>query len=594
MKDCKSLRGPSYKFRVGYRERRLKLICLFGLCFLWVSVVVSRLFGLQISGFEKWQEWATKQHVAEVKLASERGPILDRSNRFLAVSVPVGSVFVRPKLVRDKDLTIKRIAAILSLPEENVRQKFHTNAPFVWIQRLIPRARAETLDAEKLRGVGYVVEARRYYPYSEAGSAVIGKLGIDGNGLSGLEKSYDSYLHRPDITTIAGRDAFGKIIQGKGDVLLETPRGEALKLTIDADLQIILDEELRRGRDEVGAKSAMGMLIDSDTGEILAMGQSPGLDPNADKVPSPLALRSLLAETVYEPGSTMKPMIAAAALEEGVVSPGDAINCEHGRYVFGKKLIKDVHPIDTVTFQDVLVRSSNIGMTKVGARLGRNRLYKYLRQFGFGDSTKIGLPGETSGILRKAESWAEVDIATHSFGQGIAVTPLQMVRAFSTLVNGGKLMPLRLIDDGSSVEYRRVISDETAERIRAMLFGVVEDEHGTGRMAAIPGVRVGGKTGTAQKPDPHGRGYLIGKYIASFLGFVDAAQLGIRERMTLIIVVDEPSNGPIYGGVVAAPIFKSTMQRTLQFLITKRELNSVPSRVINNLPKLQPASYIVK
>jgi cell division protein FtsI (penicillin-binding protein 3) len=254
------------------------------------------------------------------------------------------------------------------------------------------------------------------------------------------------------------------------------------------------------------------------------------------------------------------------------VSPGEIIDCESGRYPVGRHTIKDVHPYSLLTFRDVIIRSSNIGMTKIGMRLGKERLYSYLREFGFGQPSNLGLPGETSGIFRGVDSWATVDIATHSFGQGIAVTPLQMARAYAALVNGGSLPVLHVIDNGE-LPKRQVISTANAAKVRDMLVGVVEDEHGTGKNAAIKGVQIGGKTGTAQKARANGRGYQAGAYVASFIGFANSADLDLQEPLVLMVMIDEPRTNSIYGGTLAAPVFRKIMQRSLEHLMASKELN---------------------
>jgi cell division protein FtsI (penicillin-binding protein 3) len=312
-------------------------------------------------------------------------------------------------------------------------------------------------------------------------------------------------------------------------------------------------------------------------------------------------LRNLLVEAVFEPGSVMKPIVAAAAMDAGVVTPDDKINCENGRFPFSKHTIKDVHPSGTVTFYDVVVRSSNIGMTKVGIRLGSDRLYHYLRKFGFGSSTGLGLAGETNGILRSDRTWAKVDVATHSFGQGVAVTPLQVVRAVAAIANGGVLPTLSVVIDEHGIpQGERVVSEKAASAAREMMYGVVEDEHGTGAKAKIDGLRIGGKTGTAQKANPKGRGYMAGTYVASFVGFADGSPVGVPRNLTAMVIIDEPRAKSIYGGTLAAPVFQRIMDRTFRFISTRTELgvgNSrspfiVPERSIDvKDEELFPASY---
>ncbi len=585
------------------RPMRLRLIGF--LSILWSGLLVGRLYSLQVSDFETWQDWALKQHVAEVEVASERGQVLDRNGKLMAVSIPAQSIYVRPKQVKDRERAVKDLSKLLEMKPSEVRARLDSTQPFVWLKRQVLRYQAEKVSALNLPGVGTVLEARRFYPYNQAASALIGKVGVDGTGLSGIESLYEKRLHEDHVKTTATRDAFGKIIHvsdgAEGVEGFSPPKGAALRLTIDADLQIIMDEELEIGRKNANAKQAMAVMIDSDTGEIVALSQSPSYNFNKPSGESKDMLRNLLVEAVFEPGSVMKPIVAAAAMDAGVVTPDDKINCENGRFPFSKHTIKDVHPSGTVTFYDVVVRSSNIGMTKVGIRLGSDRLYHYLRKFGFGSSTGLGLAGETNGILRSERTWAKVDVATHSFGQGVAVTPLQVVRAVAAIANGGVLPTLSVVIDEHGIpQGERVVSEKAASAAREMMYGVVEDEHGTGAKAKIDGLRIGGKTGTAQKANPKGRGYMAGTYVASFVGFADGSPVGVPRNLTAMVIIDEPRAKSIYGGTLAAPVFQRIMDRTFRFISTRTELgvgNSrspfiVPERSIDvKDEELFPASY---
>jgi cell division protein FtsI (penicillin-binding protein 3) len=281
----------------------------------------------------------------------------------------------------------------------------------------------------------------------------------------------------------------------------------------------------------------------------------------------------MLVEGTYEPGSTIKPVTASLALEHKAITTDELVDCENGAYRFGGHTINDVHGNKFLNIHDIIVRSSNIGISKVGRRLGRERLYAGLRHFGFGQPPRLELPGETPGILRPVSTWAEIDVLTHSFGQGLAVTPLQMVRAFAAIANGGLLPELRLTRNGRKAEPARVISPAVSAQVREMLFGVVEEAHGTGQKAAVAGVRIGGKTGTAQKARVGGRGYAAGSYVASFVGFADVTPLKLEVLPVLIVVVDEPHAATIYGGTLAAPVFSRIIERAVHLLTTKRELS---------------------
>lgn len=563
---------------LGTRARRMRLGLVAAAALLWSAGLVARLFSLQISDFEKWQDWALKQHFAEVELASERGPIYDRNNKLLAVSVPAGSVYVRPHLVRDKQAAASRLAAVLDIDQKTLLGKFSEKKPFVWLRRQIPRETAQKVEEMNVSGVGYILESRRFYPYNQAASTLIGKVGVDGHGLSGLEEQYEKQLRGAQVRARFTRDALGKMIEAPSEQPLnpDLPKGNAMHLTIDANLQMIMDEELAAGKANANAKSAMAVLVDSETGEILALSQAPAFNYNVANVKSKSDMTNKIVETVFEPGSIMKPLVAAAAFQEHVVSPQEIINCEGGRYRFGSHTIKDVHPYSSISFRDVIVRSSNIGMTKIGMRLGKEKLYSYLKAFGLGGPSGLGLPGESSGILRSVADWAQIDVATHSFGQGVAVTPLQMVRALSAIANGGYLPNLRVIESDQPMSSQRVVSRAVADKVRDLMYAVVEDEHGTGGKALIDGIRVAGKTGTAQKANPKGKGYLPGAYMSSFVGFVDGTPLGLKKTLTLMVVIDEPHTGTIYGGTLAAPVFKRIMRRSLHFLTTQQDIGEGP------------------
>jgi len=558
------------------RKIRLYVISI-GFVFCSLSILF-RLSSLQIEHSGKWHSSADKQHFKSFMMASSRGPILDSEGRLLSVSVPAGSVFVRPhqiKTAKEKNEVINSLQVKLNLKKEDLEQKLLDPSPFVWIARQIPRQKAEEIRAMKLPGIDFVIESRRYYPFGDAASSLIGKVGIDGNGLTGLEKIYDQTLKSREAKSDYSRDGIGNMIEAVPAVSvdrIDEVEPDGLMLTIDAYVQKIVDEELEAGRIKAKALRAMAVLVDAGSGDIVAMGQAPNVDFNKRHFEDLSSLKNIIAETIYEPGSTIKPIVAAAALDAGVVGPKESIDCENGSFFFAKHFIKDVHPVSIVSFKDVIVRSSNIGMSKIGARLGAESLFTYLKAFGFGESTGLGVPGETKGILRNFNSWAKIDVATHSFGQGIAVTPLQMVRAISAIANNGMLPELRVVRSDEDLKFKRVVSAKAAKLAQEFMYGVVEDEKGTGHNAMLSGVRVGGKTGTAQKAKKDGRGYEPRSYVASFVGFVDGSSLGVDKTLSLIVIIDEPKTDTIYGGTLAAPVFQRIMQRTLSYFGMSHEL----------------------
>ncbi|MCB0332348.1 MAG: penicillin-binding protein 2 [Bdellovibrionales bacterium] len=553
--------------------KRFRLWGILFFILLWVSLLIFRLYTLQVSEFSQWRTSAMKQHVTTIELASERGPILDRNGKLLAVSVPAGSVYVRPGQVKNKEEAIDQVARALHMSESAVRDKFESDSPFVWIKRQVPKVHAEQVEGLGIKGVGYLLESRRYYPYNRSASTLLGKVGVDGKGLSGIEAVYEEYLQGEATRAHVSRDGFGKEIEIpiREVASRSLPKGDPLALTLDARVQHIMEEELEQGRVNANAKRAMSVMLDAETGEILGLAQSPSINFNTERVRSRDQLKNMVLETIFEPGSIMKPFVAAVALEQGAASVNDVIDCEQGSFAVGRHMIHDVHPSGAISFHQVVVRSSNIGMTKIGMRLGKAPLHQGLRSFGFGESTGLNLPGETGGILRKPDTWANVDVATHSFGQGIAVTPLQLVRGVSSIANGGYLPQVKIIQDGSGPQLQRVLSPETSRRVREMMYGVVEDEHGTGSKAKISGVRIGGKTGTAQRVREDGRGYEPGSYTASFVGFVDGQDVTVDRKLSLIVVIDQPNTTSIYGGTLAAPVFRKIMHRTLHTLSTQGE-----------------------
>ncbi len=594
--DFSSKKWQSKKKKGNGRSRVLRVRAVMVCAALWSGLIVSRLYTLQISEVSKWRTSAVKQHHTLVELAPERGPILDRNGKRLAVSVPSGSVYVRPASVKDSQATIDSLSEILGMSKSRVEKKLQSKAPFVWVKRQVPRVQAEKVEKLGLKGVGYFLESRRYYPYNHAASALIGKVGIDGQGLSGIEAVYDGHLRGESIRLPVTRDAFGKRIEVPNTQAtqdFDLPKGEHLQLTLDARLQLIVDEELEKGRQNANAQSALAVMVDASTGDILAMSQAPAMNFNADKVRSKNDLKNLVVETVFEPGSVMKPIVAAAAIESGVLREQDMIDCENGSYRFGRHIINDVHPSDTLSLRQVVIQSSNIGMTKVGMKLGSDHLYESLRTFGFGEKSKLKLPGESGGILRNVKNWANVDVATHSYGQGIAITPLQMVRAVSAIANGGYLPELRLQENGQKPAFRRILSTPAARAARDIMIGVVEDEHGTGKRAAVSGVRVGGKTGTAQRARANGRGYEPGSYVASFVGFTDGSNIGVSKNLVLYVVIDRPNTTSIYGGTLAGPVFQRIMQRSLHVLSTDRfeRGDILPKESYNSGYELRPVAY---
>ncbi|MEI6702317.1 MAG: penicillin-binding protein, partial [Deltaproteobacteria bacterium] len=420
-----------------------------------------------------------------------------------------------------------------------------------------------------LTGIGFVPESKRFYPNLETAAHVIGFTGRDPNGLEGLELKYDGTILGKTGYMVTERDALGRNIAIRNAVIKNSSPGKNIVLTLDKTIQFIAEKELAKAVTESRANSGMALVMEADTGKVLAMANYPTFNPNAYSRYSLAQLRNRVVVDSFEPGSTFKVFTIAAALDAGVIRANDVYNCENGTYRIADRVIHDDHPQSRLTVSEIIKYSSNIGSAKIGLKMGEERLSSYLRSFGFGGRTGIDLPGESPGNIKR--HWYGVDLATISFGQGLSLSAIQLVSAVSAIANGGNLMrPYlveRIIDDsGKEVQkfepqiVRRVISTETARKI-SMMMETVTGEGGTGTKAAVDGFRVAGKTGTAQKVDSVTRTYSPTRRIGSFVGFVPAD----NPKLTIAVIIDEPQ-GIKYGGVVAAPAFRGIAQNSLAYL----------------------------
>lgn len=554
--------------------------------------LITRLYFLQQTEYGKWDKLASRQHQSLVEIQGARGNILDANGKSLAVSVKSYSLGLHPNNIINGQEFAETAAHFLGVDEEGVYSKTQEKGKnFVWLARGIPEDMARRVQQLAPRAVSPISEFSRYYPQGALAGSVLGWVGRDGRGLSGIEMNFDNYLKAESSQRVVRRDARGRLMsvdeikpdsgkffksiswrlvsQAEASTIEGSRKeGGDISLTIDADIQAILEEELQRGQVDAKSKRIFGLMLDAETGAILATSQTPAFNPNLKSELTPQSLRNAVIQDSFEPGSTFKPLVAALAIDHGLAFPDEIMNCENGRYKVGPHIIKDVHPVGIVPFPDILIRSSNVCLSKLGQRLGRSKLHDGIARLGFGATSGVELPGEARGILREKESWREIDLATHSFGQGVAVTALQLVRAYTALANGGMLVePTLLKEKASAAKAKRVLSEETAVRISDMLYGVTESPEGTGKNAKVSGVRVAGKTGTAQKAREDGRGYEASKVLASFIGYVDAREMGLNRKLVMLIAVDEPGVYPRWGGVVAAPVFSRIMQRTLSHLL---------------------------
>lgn len=542
----------------------LLLLCGFG-------VVLFRLVSLQVLQAAELSVKADRQHQKTVSLEGTRGTIVDRHGKILAINVDAPSIFGIPNAIDNPLKTARQLSAILHMRTDELERRLQLDRNFVWLARKkLDPEQGRQLDRLSLEGIGTVMEGRRFYPRGPLLAHVLGFAGIDGEGLEGVEHRYESDLRGEKRMMVLQCDAKGRTVFPKGLTQQSPTPGHGLTLTIDEVIQSIAERELEDAVGRAQAKSGTMIVLDPKTGAVLAMAVSPRFDPNAMSTLSADRWRNRALMDVYEPGSTMKAMMAAAAIEERVVKPNTMVFGEHGHMTVANTVIHDHERLGWVSFAQVIQKSSNIGAAKIGMALGEQRLYRYLQAFGFGQRTEIDLPGEGVGLVRAPKDWRRRSVASISMGQEIGVTPLQMVSAVAAIANGGVLMRPYVVSEirdaaGEILRQvppqakRRVISPETARSVTRILEGVVTD--GTGTKAAIPGFRVAGKTGTAQKVDPRTGVYSVSRFVASFAGYVPAE----NPQLAMIVVIDEPQ-GDAWGGTIAAPVFSRVGEQALNYL----------------------------
>ena len=550
---------------------RLRIAALIGA--LWIAAIAGRLYVLQVRQHDHYVSKAARQQQRVITLDPPRGTIYDARGRELAVSVQVDSAWAVPSEVRDPRATAAALAkAVRGLDPVKLARELARDREFIWVARKLDPPVAEAVRALKLPGIHFLPEAKRYYPMRELAAQVLGYVGTDNNGLAGLELLYDEQVAgKPGLRTVL-RDASGAMVVAPGLSFAEAEPGQDLHLTLDAAIQHIVERELERAVVERGASRGMAVFLDPRTGGVLAMASYPSFDPNEFGRYSSARWRNRTIMDVYEPGSTFKIITGAAALGSGLVRAEDQFDCEMGAIVVYGKRIRDHKPFGRLTFAQVLEKSSNVGVIKAALIVGDERLYKTIRDFGFGRPTGIDLPGEGSGILHPMERWGMRGKAYISFGQGISVTPLQLASAVSAVANEGTLMRPHVvagIGRGGTVQASNSatrgtavlghpIDPATARELSHLLEAVVIQ--GTGKGAGVEGYRVAGKTGTAQIPVRGG--YSRNGYLPSFVGFAPVD----RPVMTGVVAVAEPQGWEYHGGQVAAPVFGAIARQVLLYL----------------------------
>jgi cell division protein FtsI (penicillin-binding protein 3) len=572
-----------------FKVRVFFLSCLIFFCF---ALVIGRMFQLQVLKKEQLYELANHQQHAQIPLVPKRGTISDRKGNELAVSIEVDSVCADPKKVVDPGKTAQSLAAVLQADAGELKGKLRNGSSFEWIQRKITPKEVEEIKALRLPGISFLKENKRFYPNGQLAAHAIGFVGLDSKGLEGLESQYDNQLNGNKQVWYAAKDARGRQIVDNVSSQ-EGDRFRNIVLTLDKHVQHIVETELGRAVQKWGAKAGFAIAAEPSTGKILAMVVFPSFNPNQFLQYRAKAWRNRAIADTFEPGSMFKTFLAAAALEEKIVRPTDSFYCENGAYTVYERTIHDHSKHGWLNFQQIIKFSSNIGASKVGEKMGKDRFYRYIKAFGFGEKTQIGLPGESKGILHHPRYWSPITLDTISFGQGISVTGIQMITALSAVANGGFLMKPFIIEKitdekGQTVQsfkpevVRQVVSEETAKKLVALLKTATE-RGGTGEGAVPAGFEVAGKTGTAQKVDSLLRGYSEDRFTSGFMGFAPVED----PKLAVIVVIDEPQ-GNNFGGVVAAPVFKGIVEKVLPYLnvfpkgtqVVKNESEFIPKREV--------------
>ena len=505
-----------------------------------------------------------------------RGTIYDRDMKPQAFNLPCDSLYASPRQIKDKEKAIQALREILGLDYGYLKNRLSKDKGFVWVSRKLAPEKVRAIKSLKLKGLDFIRESKRCYPNKSLASQEIGFAGLDNTGLEGIELAYNDYLKgEPGWAQVLRDSRQNRLLWEK---MILPKDGADIVLTIDEFIQFVAERELERAYKTFRAKGASVIVMNPHTGEVLAMANRPGYDPNHPQSASLDSRRNRAICDMFEPGSVFKIVTASAALEEKRFNEADRFFCENGAYRVANHILHDHHPHGWLTFSGVFAESSNIGTTKIAQGLGADAVYKYASAFGFGRTLGIDIAGEIPGVLKEPKVWSKTSIGAVPIGQEVGVTALQLASAISVIANGGVLMRPYIVkaiqgaDGGLIKEFepqviRKVISPETAERVRDIL--VMATEEGTGKSARVEDFKTAGKTGTAQKIEPNGA-YSHSKYIASFIGFAPADD----PLIAVVVTVDEPR--PAYfGGVVAAPVFKRIAQDAIKYLKLQKTSNAI-------------------
>ena len=560
--------------------------------------MVFLLIWIRLGFLQIWQHEAlskrSQSQLSKIKhIYPTRGAIYDRFGEPLAITEKVVSLFANPSIITSPNYTAKKIAWFIPLNQIELRKKLKKPSRFVWVARKISEKTANRIRKLNLKGIYFLDEDKRRYPEGAVASDVLGFVGIDNQGLGGLEYKFDKSLKgSPGIYLFEGDPNRNSLVTGKKKIVKSAYDGYHLVTTIDRNLQYFAEKYLREQVEKERAEKGYVIMLDPNKGDILAMADYPSFNGNKWQNTSFNTLKNGCISDVYEPGSIFKIFTLAAVLEEEVVTPGTVLTVPEEIYWHGKTIAeaheREEGDSDQKTATDIFTESLNVGTTLLASQLGEEKFYRYIKSFGFGQKTGVSLPGESVGIFRTIDQWSKLDIATLSFGQGIAVTPIQIAVAAASIVNGGWLIHPQIIRhqlDEKGIQIsgqlrqrkRRVLSKETVQKMKKMLAEVVKS--GTSQGVQIHGYSIGGKTGTAQKPNPKGRGYLKDGYVSSLIGAVPVED----PKVVILVSIDYPKEN-YYGSMVAGPVFKKLAKIAIDRLEIKPQKNA--DIVLNNVHEI--------
>jgi cell division protein FtsI (penicillin-binding protein 3) len=560
-----------------------RLLIVAGLALVWMAAIFGRLGYLQLFQHSEYLKRAARQQQRTIEITSKRGSIFDRNGHPLAMSIPADSVFAVPSELGDVQLEAQLLSRVLGIPLDVLEARLESPQPFVWISHKITPDKKDAVEALNLKGIYFQKENQRIYPKRDLAAHVLGFVDLDEKGLGGIEYELDNQIRGKSEKIVVMADARQRWFDG-GEAQRE--RGADVILTLDEKVQYIAERELAAAIAKTRAMAGTVMVMNPNSGEILALANWPKFNPNTASEAPAEARMNRAVTALYEPGSTFKLITLAAAFDQGITRPEEVFDCENGAvYVAGHR-IRDHKPFGLLTVSNILAQSSDVGAIKIALRLGAPKFYDYLRAFGFGQLTGVDLPGESKGLLRRLESWSAVSIGSISMGQEVGVTPVQLISAVSAIANGGLLYKPHVVAElrrGDKVlpaggplaasEPKRVIRPETAATLRRLMEGVILN--GTGTRAHLEGWTAAGKTGSAQKIDPATGRYSHSQLIASFTGFAPIS----NPAVTILVSLDSPV-GEHEGGQVAAPVFKRIAEQVLPYLDVPRDV-PVGARLVN-------------